>query len=887
MSMRGNEPEVIIPSTWLRRPEDYTPPTPPTRLEDHGRLALHQHRGRRTVSRLRVDLRAGTLDASRSSFDSEHFRFTATRRLPVLLAAIAITALLLLVWHSPPARAKGDANSPSCENESSPGFRTTLPDCRAYELVSPAYGAGAIAAGPNRKPPPIAADGEQILAESFGEFAEAEELAQDGTEYGDIFEFSRTPTGWSAEAQDPPAWLYPWHIIEPNEPTYHDEPALATDLGSSVWFVPGALSPGEEPERNWLQHERGLLVLREGKDRFAVLGRVFAPGALRGVAEYPLFRGVSADASHVFFAARGHGRSLWPGDPTLESEVVRRESVYEYHGSGGGEPVLVGVSNEGPPPWEPGAAHLNEGADLESDCGTEMLGMSSDGETVFFTAQHEDGCTAPQPSATELYARVGGEHTVDISEPDSQDCAACVTSGLRFPASFDGASEDGARVFFSSEQKLFAGVHGEAGMNLYEYDFGGAPGDRVTFIAHEVSSIPELGGETLQSQHLALVAKDGARVYFQSPVALTGGANANGESAAEDLEAGDSTLLYVYDTGSKGLAFVAGARPNEATEPPPFNNSEREPFKRFDATSDGEFLVFETATDLRGTDDTSTVPQVFEYDAVSGALARVSQGQRSPAGFLCSSTSTVEENYDCDGNTTNHKDGARTVQGGLNSVAVDGTVVFTSPLPLAPGAVLTNSAANAGAEGAENVYEYRDGQVYLISAGDEPTSVHFQSSEQTRLLGIDQSGRDVFFISGDALVPQDTDTQASWYAARLGGGFPGPLAVGGCVGEACQGGSGGAPVLAAGLPSRGGEAPVFSPGAPVVSRAVVLTRAQRLAKALRTCRREKAKKKRVVCEKRARKAYGAKTARVSRASGGGSLMRRSAGVGSGVPVPVR
>src|ERR1700733_8177432 len=307
MSMRGNEPEVIIPSTWLGRPENYTPPTPPTRLEDHGRLALHQHRGRRTVSRLRVDLRAGTLDASRSSFDSEHFRFTATRRLPILLATIGITTFLLLVWHSPPARATGDANSSSCENESSPGFRATLPDCRAYELVSPAYGAGAIAAGPSRNPPPIAADGEQLLAESLGEFAEAEELAEDGSEYGDIFEFSRTPTGWSAETQDPPAWLYPWHSTQENKPTYDFDPMRPTNLGSSVWFVPGPLSPGEEPERNWLQKQRGLLLLREGKDRFAVLGRAYAPGALPppnpGATEFPSLRGVSADVSHIFFAA--------------------------------------------------------------------------------------------------------------------------------------------------------------------------------------------------------------------------------------------------------------------------------------------------------------------------------------------------------------------------------------------------------------------------------------------------------------------------------------------------------------------------------------------------------------------------------------------------------
>ena len=98
----------------------------------------------------------------------------------------------------------------------------------------------------------------------------------------------------------------------------------------------------------------------------------------------------------------------------------------------------------------------------------------------------------------------------------------------------------------------------------------------------------------------------------------------------------------------------------------------------------------------------------------------------------------------------------------------------------------------------ENVYEYRAGQVYLISPDDEATPVNFEAPyQQTRLFGIDQSGRDVFFITGDALVPQDGDTQASWYDARENGGFPAAAASPGCVGEACQGPGEAAPLLAA------------------------------------------------------------------------------------------
>src|ERR1039458_2308415 len=86
-------------------------------------------------------------------------------------------ALLLLVpfsYLSPTsALAVGDANKATCspETESSPGFRSYLPDCRAYELVSPVYGAGSVAARGNSGAPVVSSSGEEVMALSFGAFA--------------------------------------------------------------------------------------------------------------------------------------------------------------------------------------------------------------------------------------------------------------------------------------------------------------------------------------------------------------------------------------------------------------------------------------------------------------------------------------------------------------------------------------------------------------------------------------------------------------------------------------------------------------------------------------------------------------------------------------------
>jgi hypothetical protein len=85
-----------------------------------------------------------------------------------------------------------------------------------------------------------------------------------------------------------------------------------------------------------------------------------------------------------------------------------------------------------------------------------------------------------------------------------------------------------------------------------------------------------------------------------------------------------------------------------------------------------------------------------------------------------------------------------------------------------------------------NVYEWQQGvnghvgKVSLISSGSAEESVSD--------VVISPSGRDVFFVTSQGLVPQDTDGQADVCDARVGGGFPQPAAPREpCSGDACQG----------------------------------------------------------------------------------------------------
>ena len=137
-----------------------------------------------------------------------------------------------------------------------------------------------------------------------------------------------------------------------------------------------------------------------------------------------------------------------------------------------------------------------------SPCGIELGGdrtssnaVSTDGDTVFFTAQ--PGCGGG-PVAKEVFARVDNgladAHTVAISEPTKEDCSACDTeAGVFGAAQFAGASEDGSKVFFWTAQPLLGG---DTSGNLYEYDFDAPAGARVVLVSSADATVAKRAGRS-------------------------------------------------------------------------------------------------------------------------------------------------------------------------------------------------------------------------------------------------------------------------------------------------------------------------------------------------------------------------------------------------------
>ncbi len=717
---------------------------------------------------------------------------------------------------------------------------TQLPDCRGYELVTSPYKDGYSQNFRNVSP-----DGEHVLFQSIGKFAGAK--GNENLE-GTLYESLRTSSGWHVKALSPSASIF----------GFAEEADASIDLTRTLW----------EGHTASQSADANNLYIRMPDGSFVLVGPEVPPLAEKAPpfpdqtahAAQLKYRGASSDLSHIVFAiepepGEAPGEDIaWPGDKTLIASVA---SLYEYSGVSNQEPRLVAVRNKG-------RLSSNLDAEMITQCGSDLGGgvgastynaISGSGSTIFFTA-HPEGCENEEgeegtgPRVAEIYARINEMETIDISEPSHEDCLACNTSSPK-EGVFEGASQDGSKAFFLSGQEGL--LPGAEGMNLYEYNFDSAvPQERLIRVSGQVSN-PEVLG-------VVRVSEDGSHVYFVAKGDLADNQNVDQEHATS----GDNNL-YVVDTDSGKTAFIGS-----------LSTSDKGDWKRADdrpvmATPDGEFLVFSSQAHLTPDDHSGAgVAQIFEYDAATEGLARISIGKKGS--YFCDATEKSEEGYNCDGNTENETYSPATGAPDFENVDLatqpdtpplvspDGrTVIFFSFNALAPQA--TNSLSG---NLCRNVYEYRRAKnEQNISAGD--VSLVSDGKDVAVSAGVcgstgkmNPSGSDLFVQTTDPLVSQDVNTQIDIYDAREGGGFSAEALGPRCVDDSCQGALSVAPELF----SPGSTTPVGGDFTPRISVSMTkgktrqLSRAQKLVKALAVCRK-KQRVKRKACKSEARKRYGA------------------------------
>jgi hypothetical protein len=738
-------------------------------------------------------------------------------------------------------------------------FSMQLPECRAYEMVSPPLTNGApftpLANGTAihsvSSVARVGLEGSTLLIKSTGIWPGAEQPANNdlittSAEEAVRYKITRGESGWGFKPEVPSA-----SDLRAYEPFVVPGGA---DLGLNGIWTGAGFAPSETnaniPFAAIVNPQGNIYLLEPNGTALAEVGPS-VPLSDRGVPPEGkgnvLSPGASADLSRVLFTV---GAFRWPFDQTKLAPAGNSHeinSLYEYAGTGHtGEgsdvPTLVGVDNTGA---------------LISQCGTEAGAslspedgaISSGGSTVFFTAQAAGAeCEAASstgagtgPPENQLFARVGvpgvgaavgGAVTVNVAGTSECTTATFDSCNVTKAVKYQGASTDGSKVFFTSEQPELVAGDTDPTNNLFECRLpgdSGAPLIRMT----PVNPCPDLvrvsipvSGAGAEVQSVAAVSADGSHAYFIAKGVLSG------ENAEHNSPTPGQDNLYVWREPSPGYpqggtAFIA-TLPSAALGEADGEGGQ--------ATPDGDAFVFTSAADLTS-DDTSTVNQVFLYEAQHEALLRVSKGQNG---------------FNDDGNTATDR-AAMATGAERRTISEDGTtVVFQSSDALTPEVH----------GGTNNVYLWRGGNVSLISDGTpagENSGKGATSVTEAGLVGIDASGQNVFFTTAAKLVRQDTGELSAVYDARVDGGFPAPKNDE-CVGEACQGALSAPPgPLSPGSLSSSGAGNLAPPlKATPPPKNELLTRAQKLAKALQLCKKDRSKLRRARCETQARSRYGTK-----------------------------
>jgi hypothetical protein len=452
------------------------------------------------------------------------------------------------------------------------GPGANLPDCRAYELVSPLDKNGSNASEFTSRRFEVAVtqaaiDGNGLTfsaANSFGDAVSAPLVSQ--------YLSTRGTDDWFTRSLNAPK-------IGPDVGSFSAQGAgpykhFSPDLGTSYMvhfsdpLVPGV--PSGVPS----------LYRRDNSDGSYLPLTLGEPSH---TSWDPDVQGFSEDESHVVFALND---AIGDDAPAL-GEVPQ---LYEWVN---GEVNLVSVLPNGEPAMSRSSlgGWLDRGISYDSHITGAEHAISDDGSTIFWTL-----ATGSQQGGT-IYARLNGAETIPVSETATSDLSH-----------FWAASADGSAAIFEV-------VSGAQAGDLYEFDVAT---ETSTLIAHN-------------SFGLIGTADDLSRVYFTSRDVLDTGATAGAPNLY--VRNGDAiafiATLSRFDAGEgTGFSVMGAVSPYPALQTAQVSANGR--YALF--TSDRSLTGYDNVdVDLK-----KPVTEVYRYDAVAGELVCVScnpSGARPKNGF--------------------------------------------------------------------------------------------------------------------------------------------------------------------------------------------------------------------------------------------------------------
>jgi sugar lactone lactonase YvrE len=705
-----------------------------------------------------------------------------------------------------------------------------LPDCRAYEMVSPVEkeGSDVVTVGQEVGLPKTldqsAVSGDRLSYGSYRAFGDAKSAP-----FTSQYIASRGAGGWVSHGISSRRERI---VTSALSSTQAEVTLFSPDLCSS-WlkdFAEPLLAPGAVEGRDNLYRRQDNEC---GGENYEAVTKVKAPHSGGELA----VQGVSADGSKAVYGIKDN---LTKAAPNLNGEGL---ALYFQQAGEEEPPVYVCILPDGKAIT--GACSAGVGLGTLHNPSTQANlhnAMSADGSRVYWTAYPglfggDGGQLYLRENPGEPQSALSGGVCVEAEKA----CTLAVSKEAEEASGGEGsefwwAARDGSRAIFTV---LATGTADD----LYEFDLSEAK-DRL--IAHKVLGV--MGA-----------SEDASYVYFASEEALTG-ANAQGASPVAE-----QANVYLYHEG--GIRFVGTLAKTDVDPGSGYTPIWRSPaIRRSRVSPDGLHAVFMSAAKLIPYDNTDVSgrgsdAEVYVYDATSN----------SGAGRLtCASCNPT---------------GARPVGGQVPTGATG--VRAAALIPRWPSSLYASRALSddgsrvffdsfdalspEDSNGVQDVYEWEapgttgcsetdadysklnEGCVSLISSG--------HGSSVSEFVDASPNGDDVFFSTGASLVGQDTGL-VDIYDARVDGGFPSqPSPPAGCEGEACQS-------LPATPTDLTPSSLVFSgagnllgepPPAVVRPRAKAPSRAQKLTAALRACR-HRPKRRRAPCEAQARKRYAVKGA---------------------------
>jgi hypothetical protein len=619
-----------------------------------------------------------------------------------------------------------------------------LPDCRAFEQVSPAGDAEVfIPFGQSSEegfaqsgwPMQAAVDGDSVVyvgeAESSGRGGGT---GNSGGGEGDVHLAMRDETGWtSSDIQ--PAGSYP--------------------TTGYAWFS-SDLSTGVIGEETAEPLSAGLETPCQAMYSTASGSGLYKPlftneTVMKECDKNMFFVGASADDSQLLFESK----AVLVSDATESPSAEGDENIYD---SVQGRPVLVNVLPGPNPESDPEATAGSDmgepevsGVAVTEQAVNASAVISADGSRVFWT----------DLKTGVIYMRLNpaqSQSAFDGTECDesTKACTVAVSSGS---ATYWTATPDGRYVYYTENGELWRFDTQSDARKVLAGSGAGVLG---------VIGVNETG-------------EDGSYVYFVASGKLAADATAR-ECKLNGVEEGCN--VYVLHDGVVSLAVVLspadnGFSGNIFATPHPVKGDWRPilGYRSAELTPDGSHLVFMSYRQLT-TYQNAGDSEVYIYDAESGGVSCVS----------CAPTGVAPSEPDIDGGSTYVPGDFLTVAHMRRWVSADGDeVFFDTNQPLVPqdmnkaqdvyeweragtGSCVAGSVLNGG------------GCVYLLSGGAGGASTLIES---------DASGQNVFFVTRSALIPGQLGETPVLYDARAGGGLHGvpgrPVEPPACEGsEACR-----------------------------------------------------------------------------------------------------